>query len=368
AVASVTVNPVDTAGQILHYPLQDCAGSSAEDSFCYDMTHHLNNDSGSSQPLLTDHYTRLGLGLGLGGSCNFGDWHWIPSVVSWQESLESEEYGFTWLEPSQDLYIRLNGGVNVGAIYNLTMHCKYFAARATLPPVPEGNLEDGGAQLQLGLCMYGNDVHSAAATIEGNAFTPVASSDINGHEDGGILLQAPTQLGAGAVASVTVNPVDTAGQILHYPLQDCAGSSAEDSFCYDMTHHLNNDSGSSQPFLTDHYTRLGVDFDSCSVLCERLADYVSNVDNPYRGVDVDQTCNRTVALSRTNLVDRPLAQQMEGAPALRLRAQLDGASQHSSPLCWPGRVSIVAKYAPEGDPSGHEEGEARRLKTNPLRK
>ena len=32
------------------------------------------------------------------------------------------------------------------------------------------------------------------------------------------------------------------------------------------------------------------------------------------------------------------------------------------------RASIVAKCAPEGVPSGHEEGEARQLKTNPPRK
>ncbi|EJK59687.1 hypothetical protein THAOC_20056, partial [Thalassiosira oceanica] len=53
-------------------------------------------------------------------------------------------------------------------------------------------------------------------------------------------------------------------------------------------------------------------------------------------------------------------------PSTRQGAQLDEAGQHSSPLCWPGRVSIVAKCAPEGVPSGHEEGEARQLKTNPF--
>ncbi|EJK54265.1 hypothetical protein THAOC_26130 [Thalassiosira oceanica] len=286
------------------------------------------------------------------------DRHWIPSVVSWQESLESEEYayGFTRLEPSQDLYIRINAGDSVGHTYNLTMHCKYFAASATLPPVPEGNLEGGGAKLQLGLCMYGNDVHSAAATIEGNAFTPVASSDIDGHElffsdnpywdlhgfegtpcsDGGIFLRAPTLMGAGAVASVAVNPVDTAGQILHYPLQDCAGSSAEDSFCYDMTHHLNNDSGSSQPFLTDHYTRLGADFDSCSVLCERLADYVSNVDNPYRGVDVDMNSNRCYCLFDA----RPTCPQFPPASCFPWEGVDDGAGPVSLLRGEPGTLPL----------------------------
>ncbi|EJK56561.1 hypothetical protein THAOC_23530, partial [Thalassiosira oceanica] len=78
-----------------------------------------------------------------------------------------------------------------------------------------------------------------------------------------------------------------------------------------------------------------------------------------------KACNRTVALSRTNLVDRTLAQANGRGPSTRQGAQLDEAGQHSSPLCWPGRVSIVAKCAPEGVPSGHEEGEARQLKTNP---
>ncbi|EJK63323.1 hypothetical protein THAOC_16025, partial [Thalassiosira oceanica] len=274
-----------------------------------------------------------------------------PQLFPGKKSLESEEYGFTWLEPSQDLYIRHNVGDSVGDTYNLTMHCKYFAASATLPPVPEGNLQGGGAQLQLGLCMYGNDVHSAAATIEGNAFTPVASYDINGHElffsenqhwdlhgfegtpcsDGGILLQAPTLLGAGAVAFVTANP-DIAGQILHYPLQDCAGSSAEDSFCYDMTHHLTADSGSSQPFLTDHYTRLGVDFDSCSVLCERLADYVLNIDNPYRGVDVDMNSNRCYCLFDA----RPTCPQFPLASCFPWEGADDGSGPVSHSMGEPG--------------------------------
>ncbi|EJK63247.1 hypothetical protein THAOC_16108, partial [Thalassiosira oceanica] len=49
---------------------------------------------------------------------------------------------------------------------------------------------------------------------------------------------------------------------------------------------------------------------------------------------------------------------MEGAPAQGKGPNWTGEGQHSSPLCWPGRVSIVAKCAPEGVPSGHEEGEA----------
>ncbi|EJK55702.1 hypothetical protein THAOC_24536, partial [Thalassiosira oceanica] len=147
----------------------------------------------------------------------------IPQIGSWQESLESEEYGFIRLELSQDLYMRINAGDSVGAIYNLLMHCKYYAARATLPPVPQDI-----TNLGMGVCAYGNDVHTAAGAIEGNSFTPVASSDIDGHElfysdnpywdlhgfegtpcsDGGVFLQAPTLLGSGAVASVAVNPVD----------------------------------------------------------------------------------------------------------------------------------------------------------------
>ena len=90
---------------------------------------------------------------------------------------------------------------------------------------------------------------------------------------------------------------DAAGLILHYPVEDCAGSSATDSlWCYDMTHHLVDPSGWSLPTTTDHYVRLGVDFETCGVLCERLANYASNVDNPYRGVDVDMNWNRCYCL------------------------------------------------------------------------
>ncbi|EJK64544.1 hypothetical protein THAOC_14714, partial [Thalassiosira oceanica] len=56
--------------------------------------------------------------------------------------------------------------------------------------------------------------------------------------------------------------------------------------------------------------------------------------------------------------NRTLAQANGRGPSTRQGAQLDEAGQHSSPLCWPGPVSIVAKCAPEGVPSGHEEGEA----------
>ncbi|EJK65739.1 hypothetical protein THAOC_13375, partial [Thalassiosira oceanica] len=79
-----------------------------------------------------------------------------------------------------------------------------------------------------------------------------------------------------------------------------------------------------------------------------------------------KACNRTVALSRTNLIDRPLSPLMEGYNRRKASFPRTGAGQHSSPLCWPGRVSIVARCAPEGVPSGHEEGEARQLKTNPF--
>ncbi|EJK59261.1 hypothetical protein THAOC_20542, partial [Thalassiosira oceanica] len=100
------------------------------------------------------------------------DKHWIPSVVSWQESLESEEYGFTPLELSQGLYIRINAGDSVGHTYNLAMHCKNNAASATLPPVPEGD----DRTLELGLCVYGNEVLSAAATIAGNSFSAISAA------------------------------------------------------------------------------------------------------------------------------------------------------------------------------------------------
>ncbi|EJK43878.1 hypothetical protein THAOC_37635 [Thalassiosira oceanica] len=63
-----------------------------------------------------------------------------------------------------------------------------------------------------------------------------------------------------------------------------------------MTYHLDNPSGWSLPIRTDYYTRLGVDFETCSDLCERLANHVSNVDNPYRGVDVDMNWNRCYCL------------------------------------------------------------------------
>ncbi|EJK66453.1 hypothetical protein THAOC_12631 [Thalassiosira oceanica] len=60
---------------------------------------------------------------------------------------------------------------------------------------------------------------------------------------------------------------------------------------------------------------------------------------------------------------RTFARTNGRGPSTRQGAQLDEAGQHSSPLCWPGPVSIVAKCAPEGVPSGHEEGEARQLKS-----
>ncbi|EJK65591.1 hypothetical protein THAOC_13531, partial [Thalassiosira oceanica] len=75
--------------------------------------------------------------------------------------------------------------------------------------------------------------------------------------------------------------------------------------------------------------------------------------------------------------NRTLARQMEGYNRRKASFPRTGAGQHSSPLCWPGRVSIVAMCAPEGVPSGHEEGpegvpsgheegEARQLKTIPF--
>ncbi|EJK60125.1 hypothetical protein THAOC_19581, partial [Thalassiosira oceanica] len=250
-------------------------------------------------------------------------------VNSWRQSLEADGFIRQDDTDSEELCLWPNWeDQDYYCHYRLATHCKYYATRATLPPVPE-NPPGVTQTMFIGVCAYGSDVHTAAGAIEGNSFNPIPSSDIDEHQiffsdnpywdlvgfestpcnNGGIFLRASAMLGPGGVASVTVNPVDTAGQILHYPLQDCAGSSAEDSFCYDMTHHLNNDSGSSQPFLTDHYTRLGADFDSCSVLCERLADYVSNVDNPYRGVDVDMNSNRCYCLfdARPTCPQFPLA-------------------------------------------------------------
>ncbi|EJK47977.1 hypothetical protein THAOC_33265, partial [Thalassiosira oceanica] len=77
----------------------------------------------------------------------------IPAVVTWQESLESQEYGFTRLEPIEGLYIRLNAGDYVGATNSLSMHCKYDEASATLPPFPPGVYR----QVEMGLCAFGYD-------------------------------------------------------------------------------------------------------------------------------------------------------------------------------------------------------------------
>ncbi|EJK60124.1 hypothetical protein THAOC_19582, partial [Thalassiosira oceanica] len=92
--------------------------------------------------------------------------------VSWQESLESEEYGFTRLD-SQGLYMRLNGGVDVGTTSNLILHCKYNAASATLPPLPGG----AGDRMVRGLCAFGYD--SATATISGNPFIAIPTSGLS---------------------------------------------------------------------------------------------------------------------------------------------------------------------------------------------
>ncbi|EJK55550.1 hypothetical protein THAOC_24710 [Thalassiosira oceanica] len=48
------------------------------------------------------------------------------------------------------------------------------------------------------------------------------------------------------------------------------------------------------------------------------------------------------------------------------RPNWTGWANTARPCAGHGRVSIVAKCAPEGVPSGHEEGEARQLKTNPF--
>ncbi|EJK56456.1 hypothetical protein THAOC_23652, partial [Thalassiosira oceanica] len=162
-------------------------------------------------------------------------------VASWRQSLEAD--GFTRLDigdeeeltsllclwpnwEDQDYYCH----------YRLTMHCKDNAVSATLPPVPQGHDDPGhwayDRTLSMGVCAYGSDVHTALATVGGNSFTPVSSSDIDGRPDGhriffsdnqywdlvgfentpcnngGIFLQAPAILGIGGVASVTVSPVD----------------------------------------------------------------------------------------------------------------------------------------------------------------
>ena len=55
-------------------------------------------------------------------------------------------------------------------------------------------------------------------------------------------------------------------------------------------------------------------------------------------------------------------------PPLKAKAQLGGSrTKQLAPVLVPhAGASIVAKCAPEGVPSGHEEGEARQLKTNPF--
>ena len=141
------------------------------------------------------------------------------TVASWRKILEAD--GFVKMDNLIDeLYIAINTGT--GAIYQLSMHCKYNAVSVTLPPVPQAP----DRTLELGLCVFGYDLLTAAATIGENAFTSIPSSEVTDSQlmfaenpywelkgfnntrcnNGGIFLQAPTPATvAGEVISVTVN-------------------------------------------------------------------------------------------------------------------------------------------------------------------
>ena len=140
-------------------------------------------------------------------------------VADWRQILGAD--GFIKMDNQIDeLHIGINSGT--GAIYQLSMHCKYNAVSATLPPVPQAP----DRTLELGLCVFGYDVLTAAATIGENAFTSISSSEVTDSQlmyadnpywelkgfdntrcyNGGIFLQAPTSATvAGEVISVSVN-------------------------------------------------------------------------------------------------------------------------------------------------------------------
>ena len=141
---------------------------------------------------------------------------------------------------------------------------------------------------------------------------------------------------------------DAAGLILEYPVvEDCAGSSTdstEELPCgYNLTYHLTNTNGKSLPSRTENYVRLGVDFETCSDLCERLANYVSNVDNPYRGVDVDMNWNRCYCL----FDDQPTCPQF-----------LTVAEPAEGDVPLDGHPSSCSAYSGEGSgPVSHSRGD-----------
>ena len=163
-------------------------------------------------------------------------------VASWRQSLVDD--GFILQEDlGSGLYIQINAGEADGIIYQLSMHCKTDTFDVTLPAIPAGDERT----LELGLCVYGSSVHTAAATISGNPFTAIRSSNVadpqlmyadnpywelKGFEgtpcnNGGIFLQAPTAYTVeGEVVSVMLNQLQNFGATPaeeHLPLSRCQG-------------------------------------------------------------------------------------------------------------------------------------------------
>ena len=164
-------------------------------------------------------------------------------VASWRQSLVDD--GFILQEDlGSELYIEINAGESEGFSYGLSMHCKTDTVSVTLPKIPAGDERT----LELGLCAYGSAVHTAAATISGNPFTAIRSSDIADPQlmyadneywelkgfggtpcniDGGIFLQAPTASTVeGEVVSVVLNQLQNFGATPaeeHLPLSRCQG-------------------------------------------------------------------------------------------------------------------------------------------------
>lgn len=78
------------------------------------------------------------------------------------------------------------------------------------------------------------------------------------------------------------------GQIInHYPVNSCT-----EEFQCDYSHLAAGQISDYPP----HHAKVGMDFYTCSNLCERLANHIGNIANPYRGVDVDGNWNRCYCL------------------------------------------------------------------------
>ncbi|EJK44109.1 hypothetical protein THAOC_37381, partial [Thalassiosira oceanica] len=267
-------------------------------------------------------------------------------------------------------------GFEMAVTFDLSMHCKYNAVSAALPSAPGG--------LEMGLCVYGNDVLTAAAyngqvredawlATSGNSFRAIPGSRLTEPQHfyadnsgwnltgfvgtpcgDGIFLQSPTMIAAGEIVSVTLNQLhhlggtpaaellpllacqgdcdndsdclgdlkcfqrngddlllppgcggsalpdydfcyldNLPGGINHYPVIPCSETPAE-MFCYDREFH----STASQSSISDYplHAKVGMDFEICSNICERLANNIANIINPYRGVDINMNWNSCYCL------------------------------------------------------------------------